>query len=574
MGDRTLLVTIGMGAVAIACVVFAVLRYGVHLSTGRATPWWGNAVGAGAIALLYLWFRRDKQRRSTVAVHSTALVATVALVIPAVYGMSSSKWWLSLVGFSVLLMGRRREAIVWSVVTVVLVPLTALVEHWVVVPNAIGEPRAETAMAGLFYVLLLLGITAAFRRVAEQRAQALSQALSSLEQANRVRGRFLAHMSHELRTPLHGVIAMTDVAKAGDASDAVRDQIETAQHSARALLALLNNVLDVTRADAGALELDPRPFSLHATLRDALTPLAAEARDKGIATVARADPGLDERRIGDSVRVAQIVLNLVSNALKFTDSGRIELRLSSAADDPDRVTITVSDTGRGIAPDKVEKIFEPFVQADASDARLGGAGLGLAIVRELSRRMDGSVSAENRPGGGAQLVVELRLPREHPDAPCPGPEDLLVAAHAAGPPAATASAHALRVLVCEDDPINRKAMRAMLGRFGHDVVLAADGERALQILATERFDVLLTDVEMPGIDGFELIRRIREQERTDGGRHLPIIATTAHVGEEQRYRLLGVGADGHLPKPFAMAALVAALETATRASSPPPEASA
>lgn len=563
VGDRGHLVSIGMGAVGVACVVFAALRYGAHVATGRATPWWGNAVGAVAIAALYLWFRRDKTGRSTVAVHGTALIATVALVIPAVYGMGSSKWWLSLVGFSVLLMGRRGEAIVWAVITIVLVPLMALVEHWVVVPNAIGEPRAESAMAGLFYVILLLGITAAFRRVAEQRARALAETLSSLERSNRVRTRFLAHMSHELRTPLHGVIAMTDVARTGEASDAVRDQIETAQHSARALLGLLNNVLDVTRADAGALELDPHPFSLHQTIRDALAPFVAEARDKGVAVVARADPGIDARRIGDDVRVAQIVFNLVGNALKFTERGRIELRLAAAPADPDRVVVSVRDTGRGIAPDKLESIFEPFVQADAGDVRLGGAGLGLSIVRELAHRMGGSARAENGAEGGARFVVELGLPREHPAAPSPGPEDLLGGVHAAELPDATAPGRVLRVLVCEDDPINRKALRAMLGRFGHDVMLAGDGERALELLQSERFDVLLTDIEMPGIDGFELIRRVREREQRDGVPHLPIIATTAHAGEEQRHRLLGVGADEHLPKPFPMAALVAALEVAT-----------
>ena len=243
------------------------LRYVAQTTTGRATPWWGNAGGAVAIALLFFWYRRDPQRRSGLAVHGTALVATVALLVPAAYGMSSSKWWLSLVGFSVLLMGRRREAIVWTGITVVLLPLVALLEPSIAVPGAIGEGPAERSVAGLAYVVLLLGMTAAFRRVAERRARELTETAASLEQSNRVRSRFLAHMSHELRTPLQGVIGMTDVARKGDVSPAVRDQVETAHASAQALLTLLNNVLDVTRADAGALELSARPFSLHRTAR-------------------------------------------------------------------------------------------------------------------------------------------------------------------------------------------------------------------------------------------------------------------------------------------------------------------
>lgn len=563
VGDRARLVVIGMGAVFVACAAFGVLRFVVQTSTGRATPWWGNAAGAVAIAALYLWYHGAPERRSGAAVHGTALVATVALVIPAAYGMTSSKWWLSLVGFSVLLMGRRREAMVWATITVVLVPAVALVEPWIVVPNAIGEQAAERSLAGLIYVLLLLGVTAAFRRVAEQRAHTLAETAASLERSNHVRGRFLAHMSHELRTPLQSVLAMTDMARMGEIPVAVRDQIDTAHHSAQALLTLLNNVLDVTRADAGALDLYAKPFSLHTLLGDTLAPFVSEASDKGLRLSARADAGIDARRIGDEVRVAQIARNLVHNAIKFTEHGSVDVRLRQDRGDPDRVVLTVSDTGCGIAADQLTRIFEPFVQAGGADMRIsGGAGLGLAIVSELARRMDGAARASSEEGRGATLAVELRLPRERPDDPAPGAEELL-RSDRASPPRSADAGPSLRILVCEDDPINRKSIRALLVRSGHEVALSANGAEALQKLDASRYDLLLTDVEMPGIDGIELIHRVRERERRDGAPHLPIVATTAHVGEEHRDLLLTAGADGHLPKPFAFDALVEAVKQAT-----------
>jgi signal transduction histidine kinase len=437
VGDRAALVAIGMIAVFIACVVFGGLRLVVQLTTGRLTPWWGNVFGAVAIALLFVWHRGAPVRRSSLAVHGTALVATVALLIPAAYGMTSSKWWLSLVGFSVSLMARRREAIFWGLVTLGLVPLTALAEPYIAVPNAVGEPPVERAMAGFVYVALLLGLTWAFRRVSEQRARELAETAASLDRANRVKSRFLAHMSHEIRTPLHGVIAMTDIARAGEAAPEVREQIESAQQSAHVLLGLLNNLLDVTRAEADALELDRRPLRLHAAITDILRPLAAQAQAKGLALVARAEAGVPEQRVGDRVRVGQIVMNLVGNALKFTKAGRISVTLHGAADDADLVEIEVTDTGIGIPAGQLALIFEPFAQAEAGDAQnQSGAGLGLAIVRELAQAMGGVATVKSEVGLGSTFAVRLRLPCDHDSAsvppPCTSSERLRTSARPSG----------------------------------------------------------------------------------------------------------------------------------------------
>ena len=415
-----------MTALLFASLVFAVLRLVVQLSTGRATPWWANAAGALALAALYLWYRGDRKGRSSAAVHGTAAIATIILLVPSAYGMTSSKWWLALVGFSVLLMGRRREAVVWTGITLVLVPLTALLEPYIVVANAAGEQALERAMAGLAFVAILLGITWAFRRVARQRARELSETAASLTRANLVKSRFLAHMSHEVRTPLHGVIAMTDMALEGDASPAVRDQIRTAQQSARLLLSLLNNILDVARAEADAIELDLRPFPLHATLSEVLRPLAAQARGKGLEFAARSEAGILEERIGDRVRFSQIVLNFVGNALKFTKSGRIDVRLRVLPGDGSRVALEVADTGPGIPKERLEAIFEPFEQASAADASVqGGAGLGLAIVRELATRMGGARASRARWGRGRRSPWSSAFPprrrarKRDPSSSCP-----------------------------------------------------------------------------------------------------------------------------------------------------------
>ena len=409
IGDRHQLLSIGMIAVFAACVVFSILRFATSLFTGRATPWWGNAGGAVAIVALYLWYRRAPQRRLSIGVHGTALTATVALLVPAAYGMTSSKWWLSLVGFSVLLMGRRSEAVVWAVITMILIPVTAIVEPHIVVANAIGEPTAERAMAGLFFVALLLGITWAFRRVAERRARELTEMTESLARANLVKSRFLAHMSHEVRTPLHGMIAMTDLALKGRLSPVAREHIDTAQQSAHILLELLNNILDVTRGESDAIDLERRPFSLHVALAEFLQPLAAQARTRGLAFSAGASAGLVAERVGDRMRVMQIVLNLVANALKFTHTGHISVRVGG---DDEAVEIEVADSGVGVAADKVATIFEPFAQSSASDAQVqSGAGLGLAIVRDLARRMGGSIAVESTVGVGSRFSVRLALPR-------------------------------------------------------------------------------------------------------------------------------------------------------------------
>jgi signal transduction histidine kinase/DNA-binding NarL/FixJ family response regulator len=551
-----------MTAVFVACAVFAALRLAVQFATGMRTPWWGNASGAVAIGLLYLWFRRDPKKRSSPAVHGTAAIATVALLVPAAYGMTSSKWWLALVGFSVLLLGRRREAVLWTVITLILLPLAALLEPEFRVAGASGEGAAERAAAGFAFLAILLGVTWAFRRVAQRRARELTETAASLERANMVKSRFLAHVSHEVRTPLHAVIAMTDMALEGELGAATRQQIETAQQSAKLLLGLLNNILDVARAESDAVELDHRPFVLHEVVSEVLAPVVAQAQRRGLAFTAGADAGVVARRVGDRTRLSQIVLNLVGNALKFTREGSIEVHLSADPTAKERVTLAVKDTGPGIAEDRRDAIFEPFEQVSAADAAVqGGVGLGLAIVRDLAQRMGGGVRLESRVGAGSTFFADLQLAVEE-GATEAGPLNLVrTSIPSVAPRAVPRSSRALRTLVCEDNPVNQTVLLAMLRRLGHTATVATDGSEVWEMVQRGvPSDLLITDVEMPRLDGIELTRRIRAREKEQGGRPLPILGATAHVGEAQKHELLAAGMDGYLGKPFTLANLSAAIE--------------
>jgi two-component system CheB/CheR fusion protein len=566
VGDRFRMIDIGMVAVMATCVVFAVFRFAVQVRSGHATPWWANAAGAVAILLLYAFYRGDRRSRSSAAVHGIAAIATIALLVPCAYGMESSKWWLALVGFSVLLMGRRREGILWSSVTLVLVPTAAILGPRISVQNAAGELPSERAMAGFVFVAALLGITWAFIRVARARARALAETAASLQRANLVKSRFLAHMSHEVRTPLHGVIAMTDLALHGEASLDVRQQVESAQQSARLLLLLLNNILDVARGESDAIELDTRPFSVHDALTEVLRPLAAQARAKGLELSARAELDVVSTRRGDRVRFAQIVLNLVGNALKFTKRGRIDVRLRQApGGDSSRLVLDVMDTGTGIPKEKLESIFEPFEQVSPSDATVeAGAGLGLAIVRDLARRMGGGVRVESELGKGSRFSVELLLPPAD-GAVETGDLELLPASEPLSQRGESPSGRSLHILLVEDNLVNQKVLVAMLGHLGHEATVAGDGLRAWELVQEHKFDMLLTDIEMPGIDGLELARRVRGREAATKATHMPILGATAHVGAEEQHRLLAAGIDAHLGKPFTLAELIAALARARRA---------
>ena len=373
----------------------------------------------------------------------------------------------------------------------------------------------------------------------------LKQAQMRAEEANRAKSEFLANMSHEIRTPLNGIIGMTDLALAGPLEPKAREYLGLARSSADTLLDIVNDVLDFSKIEAGKVEVASVAFSVLESLGETARAFEVRARAKGLAFDWRHDaPG---SYAGDPVRLRQVVNNLLSNALKFTDTGRIGLDVRAEPLAGDRVVlrIAVSDTGIGIPPDQRERIFEAFQQADNSSARIyGGTGLGLAIVRRLVGHMGGRVGVESTPGAGSTFSAEIPLRVERRTKPRETP-----------PPAVAAPAGGATVLLVEDHPVNRLLARSLLERGGFRVEEAEDGPAAIARFRAARPDLVLMDIQLPGMSGFDALRALRALEKP--GEHVPVIALTAHALSGDRERCLEAGMDGYLSKPYTREGLAA-----------------
>ncbi|MCO4747181.1 MAG: response regulator [Proteobacteria bacterium] len=551
---RSALLRVGMAAVFGSCVLFAVTRLGAQLAGSGATPWWGNAIGALVIAATWLWYRSDPERRIDTTMQVMGGTALIALVIPVFYGMPSTLWWVSLVGFGMALSGTRAEARGWTLASILVVTVGVLAGTVFQVPNAAGEGPVESILAPVIYTVVLLFIAASFRRVTQRRAQQVMEARRQAEASNRAKSAFLAHMSHELRTPLNGVIGMLDLASRAVKDSAVSDQLQTANTSAHLLLRLIQDVLDVSRLEDASLELNIAPFSLHRAVGDVLVTLSEPAERAGLQLVGVAEEDVLEWRHGDGLRVAQIALNLVNNAIKFTDAGTVELRLS--ATDGEGIQMVVTDTGVGIAADEIEAIWQPFVQVGTAQTRHAGTGLGLAITRELVLAMGGAIDVGSVPGQGTSFTVTLPM-KPVIEQPGFGPVDLCVPQSLEAPKPASVAPGSVHVLAVDDDPTNHLVMERLLAALGCTVTTATGGEDALSKLESASFDVVLADLEMPGMSGVELSQRLRSDA---GWRDLTIVAASAHTDDRMRKVALDAGMDAYLPKPFTLQQLATVLE--------------
>jgi PAS domain S-box-containing protein len=372
-------------------------------------------------------------------------------------------------------------------------------------------------------------------RLLAQRAEAASQAKSQ----------FLAVMSHEIRTPMNGILGMAQAMAADPLPEAQRARLEIISESGEALLAILNDILDLSKVEAGKLEIEVVPFDLGRLLTSLSATFAATAGDRGL----RLDVELGSAAgvyEGDPTRLRQILSNLISNALKFTAEGGVSLKARRAGQ---VLTIEVIDTGHGMDAEVLGRIFTPFAQADSSTTRrFGGTGLGLSIVRELAVRMGGDVAVTSRPGVGSRFAVTLPLPFV-------GEAEAVV--EAAGRD--DAPLPTLRVLAAEDNATNQLVLRTLLGQLGVDVVLVGDGQAAVDAWSAESWDLILMDVQMPVMDGFAATRAIREIEAREGRPATPIIALTANAMSHHIEACLTAGMTRLLPKPIDVRRLVETL---------------
>jgi PAS domain S-box-containing protein len=371
----------------------------------------------------------------------------------------------------------------------------------------------------------------------------LLSAKQKAEIANSAKSNFLANMSHELRTPINGVMGFLQLLKESRLDLEQQEHVQIAYDSCRRFTRLLGDILDLTRMEAKGLEVHPTTFNMRETIRSVMVLLEAAAKEKQLDLDTSVDPGVPDKMTGDQLRLQQILVNLVGNAIKFTTSGRVNLQVSnieSARRDRLRLLFSVQDTGIGISAEQLARIFEPFTQANEGYTRkYQGAGLGLCICKHLVRLMGGSMSIDSEAGAGAS--VHVSLPFTLPAPPMSQDKHVKTPAALQGKP--------MHALVVEDDRVCALVAQRLLKKLNYSVTTVENGQRALEALKKDQYDIVFMDIQMEEMDGVEATRRIRSGESGERNRNVPIIALTSYAMSGDREAFLQSGMDGYVAKP-------------------------
>lgn len=407
--------------------------------------------------------------------------------------------------------------------------IALFVVRWLVPTQGLVPAAYQSAVFVLVFLIAVANIAARTRvLLAEAKRRAVL-----LERSSDAKSRFLAHMSHELRTPLAGVIGLTDLALDGEVPARERELLTHSKRNAQHLLGLLNGVLDFAKLEAGAMDFEEVPFDVRRCADEAIDLVRPRANEKGIAVQVELELPDEVWRLGDALRIRQVLVNLLDNAIKFTEAGHVRLEAVALGDD--RVRFVVEDTGVGIAPEALDHLFEPFLQADAGIARrYGGTGLGLTIAKELVEGSGGTIQGESTVGVGTRFAVELPLPKTEapevePDAssstPTPG----------------------MSVLVAEDDLTNQLVVRLMLERLGAATTIVSNGAEVLEACDARHWDLVLMDMRMPEMDGLTATRELRARDYAG-----PICGLTANAMKSDQERCLEAGMNEVATKPVSV----------------------
>ncbi len=391
----------------------------------------------------------------------------------------------------------------------------------------------------------------------------LADARDAALESARMKSQFLANMSHEIRTPMNGVLGMAELLAKTELNSSQKEYVGIINQSGTALLSIINDILDSAKIESGKIEFQHIPFDLHEVARGAIHTISPNATKKQIDLDCHVDPGINQPLYGDPGRLRQVLLNLVSNAVKFTTKGHVvlEIRLLGESENAYQLHFSVKDTGIGINPEQLHRIFQPFTQADNTNKRsYGGTGLGLTISSQIVQAMGGSIQVTSAEGKGSEFWFNLTMPKACDEQITAAPRIRKSSAPATQTNGSTSSPKlrptgALRILLVEDNEVNRKVTLMQLEQLGYSADVAENGQEALRALDRNAYDVILMDCQMPIMDGYEATREIRRRFR----RPIRIIALTANAMKEDRKRCLAAGMDDYLSKPLDSASLAKAL---------------